>query len=261
MAIIEQIEGIGAAFGRKLAQEGIATSEALLEKGASAAARKALAESTGISETLLLRWANHADLFRISGVGPQYAELLEAAGVDSVPADGERQMIARILFAMIFVGALMGPPAKAEPMVACFQTETVRDPLNPWAIHHLELRFDSPPIQLPSRRVVSIVGVGWNEAPTPRGSVDLVPLTGAATQDVDGTWLVTLYGTLLQESQPDLYGLYYMISTNWRLEPGTLNGSGWLGNMHKPFIPQYPLAKDDSQETIVTRVACTGNGR
>jgi len=56
----------------------------LLEKGAAAKGRKELAEATGISEKLILRWTNHADLFRINGVGPQFAELLEAAGVDTV---------------------------------------------------------------------------------------------------------------------------------------------------------------------------------
>ena len=56
----------------------------LLEKCAAPKGRKELAEATGISERLILRWTNHADLFRINGVGPQFAELLEAAGVDTV---------------------------------------------------------------------------------------------------------------------------------------------------------------------------------
>ena len=45
---------------------------------------KALAEETGIADSLILKWTNHADLFRIKGVGPQFSELLEAAGVDTV---------------------------------------------------------------------------------------------------------------------------------------------------------------------------------
>ena len=56
----------------------------LLEKCAAPKGRKELAEATGISEKLILKWTNHADLFRINGVGPQFAELLEAAGVDTV---------------------------------------------------------------------------------------------------------------------------------------------------------------------------------
>ena len=78
------IEGIGPAYGEKLVAAGVNTVEQLLEKGASAAGRKALAEETGISEKLVLTWCNHADLMRIKGVGPQFAELLEAAGVDTV---------------------------------------------------------------------------------------------------------------------------------------------------------------------------------
>lgn len=90
MAAIEEIEGIGTAYAHKLAQAGITTCKGLLERGASAAGRKALADNTGISDQLLLRWVNHADLFRISGIGPQYAELLEAARVDSVPELAQR---------------------------------------------------------------------------------------------------------------------------------------------------------------------------
>lgn len=81
---IEEIEGIGPAYGAKLKAAGINTVEELLEKGASAKGRSALAEVSGITETLILKWANHADLIRINGVGPQFAELLEAAGVDTV---------------------------------------------------------------------------------------------------------------------------------------------------------------------------------
>ena len=63
---------------------GIVKVSELLDKCAAPKGRKELAEATGISEKLILRWTNHADLFRISGVGPQFAELLEAAGVDTV---------------------------------------------------------------------------------------------------------------------------------------------------------------------------------
>lgn len=81
---IEEIEGVGPAYAVKLTEAGVATVEALLEQGGAAKGRVALAEKTGISEKLILRWVNHADLIRIKGVGPQYAELLEAAGVDTV---------------------------------------------------------------------------------------------------------------------------------------------------------------------------------
>ena len=78
------IEGIGAAYAEKLTAAGLVTAAQLLEKCAAPAGRKALEEETGITGKLLLKWRNHADLFRVKGVGPQFAELLEAAGVDTV---------------------------------------------------------------------------------------------------------------------------------------------------------------------------------
>lgn len=81
---IIDIEGIGPVYAEKLMAAGIDTDEKLLEKCCKPADRKALAEETGISEKLILTWTNHTDLMRINGVGPQFAELLEAAGVDTV---------------------------------------------------------------------------------------------------------------------------------------------------------------------------------
>jgi predicted flap endonuclease-1-like 5' DNA nuclease len=80
---IEDVEGIGPAFAQKLAAAGVATTDDLLNRGATAAGRSALAGATGISEKFLLEWVNHADLMRLDGVGSEYADLLEAAGVDS----------------------------------------------------------------------------------------------------------------------------------------------------------------------------------
>ena len=81
---IIDIEGIGETYAPKLLAENIATPGDLLSACCTPAGRKKIAEKTGISEKLILKWTNHADLFRISGVGPQYAELLEASGVDTV---------------------------------------------------------------------------------------------------------------------------------------------------------------------------------
>ena len=81
---IIDIEGIGDVYAEKLIAAGINKVSELLEKCAAPKGRKALAEETGISEKLILKWTNHADLLRINGVGPQFAELLEAAGVDTV---------------------------------------------------------------------------------------------------------------------------------------------------------------------------------
>ena len=81
---IDEIEGIGPVYGEKLRMAGIATVDQLLEKCAGKAGRVALAKETDIEEKMILKWTNHADLFRIPGVGPQFSELLEASGVDTV---------------------------------------------------------------------------------------------------------------------------------------------------------------------------------
>lgn len=83
---IEDVEGIGPVFAGKLREAGIESVEELLEKGASRAGRTAIADATGIEAGKILEWVNHADLMRINGVGSQYSDLLEAAGVDS-PAE------------------------------------------------------------------------------------------------------------------------------------------------------------------------------
>ncbi len=81
---IIDIEGVGDVYAEKLIAAGIEKVDQLLDRCAAPKGRKELAEATGIAEKLILRWTNHADLFRIKGVGPQFAELLEAAGVDTV---------------------------------------------------------------------------------------------------------------------------------------------------------------------------------
>ncbi|MBL8068391.1 MAG: DUF4332 domain-containing protein [Armatimonadetes bacterium] len=90
MANIKDIEGIGPAYGEKLEAAGIKTDTALLEQGATKKGREGIAESTGISEKMILEWVNRADLARIKGVGSEYADLLEASGVDSVPELAQR---------------------------------------------------------------------------------------------------------------------------------------------------------------------------
>ncbi len=81
---IKDIEGVGEVYAEKLNAAGIKTTADLLEKGATKKGRVQLAETTGISEKLILKWTNHSDLFRIKGIAGQFAELLEAAGVDTV---------------------------------------------------------------------------------------------------------------------------------------------------------------------------------
>jgi predicted flap endonuclease-1-like 5' DNA nuclease len=80
---IEEIEGIGATQAAKLAQAGVTTTDELLQWGANKAGRDSLETTTGISSKLILEWVNHVDLMRVKGVGSEYSDLLEAAGVDS----------------------------------------------------------------------------------------------------------------------------------------------------------------------------------
>ncbi len=85
MPSLTKIEGIGEAYAQKLKAIGIATTEALLKQGAKPKGRQEIAEKSGISDKLILKWINRADLFRVKGIGEEYADLLEIAGVDTVP--------------------------------------------------------------------------------------------------------------------------------------------------------------------------------
>jgi predicted flap endonuclease-1-like 5' DNA nuclease len=83
MKLIE-IEGIGPLNAEKLATAGVSSIAGLLESGSTPKGRKAIAEKSGISDAKILEWVNRADLFRVKGIGSEYGDLLEAAGVDTV---------------------------------------------------------------------------------------------------------------------------------------------------------------------------------
>ena len=87
---ITDIEGIGETYGARLAGQGVNTTDDLLTHAGSKSGRGKLAGATGIPESLILTWANHADLFRIPGIAGQFSELLEAAGVDTVKELAQR---------------------------------------------------------------------------------------------------------------------------------------------------------------------------
>lgn len=87
---VVDIEGIGKVYGEKLVSAGVTTTEDLLEKCGSPKDRKTISEAVGVETARVLKWANMADLFRIKGVSTQYAELLEAAGVDTVKELAQR---------------------------------------------------------------------------------------------------------------------------------------------------------------------------
>lgn len=84
MAKLEAIEGIGPTYAKKLRAAGIHGTEALLRFGATPEGRRELEEETGIGHQYILGWVNRADLMRIRGVGEEYSDLLEKAGVDTV---------------------------------------------------------------------------------------------------------------------------------------------------------------------------------
>ena len=90
MANIRDIEGIGDVYAGKLEAAGIKTDDALLQAGATRKGREDIVQATGISDTLVLKWVNRADLARVKGIGSEYADLLEASGVDSVPELAQR---------------------------------------------------------------------------------------------------------------------------------------------------------------------------
>ena len=90
MTKLVEIEGIGPSYAKALEGAGIDTIEELLEAGGTPAGRASVAEKSGLSPKLVLEWVNHADLMRIKGVGSEYADLLEAAGVDTVAELAQR---------------------------------------------------------------------------------------------------------------------------------------------------------------------------
>lgn len=90
MAKLIDVEGIGEVYAQKLIAAGFETTDEFLKVGATPKGREEIAEKSGISGKLILRWANNIDLFRIKGIGSEYADLLEASGVDTVPELAQR---------------------------------------------------------------------------------------------------------------------------------------------------------------------------
>ena len=91
MAKLEQVEGIGKKYAKDLRKAGVVSTASLLKKGGTPQGRKEIAAATGIGKALILEWVNHVDLFRINGVGEEYSDLLEEAGVDTVVELAQRR--------------------------------------------------------------------------------------------------------------------------------------------------------------------------
>ena len=127
---IDEIEGIGPAFSEKLAAADIKTTEDLLSLCADVKGRKDVESKTGVSTTMLLKWTNQADLMRISGIGPEYAELLEAAGVDTVKELRNRRadnLTAKMLEANETKKLVRQPPVEAN-VIKWIETAKTTEP-------------------------------------------------------------------------------------------------------------------------------------
>ncbi len=131
---LQEIDGIGTKHAATLKGHGLTTTDHLLAETARPEGRRGLAERSGISEKLLLEWTNHADLCRIDGVGSEYADLLEAAGVDSVPELAQRNaanLAKRMLELNEQKKLVRRPPSEAEAGRWVEQAKTL-----PRLVHH-----------------------------------------------------------------------------------------------------------------------------
>ena len=84
MAKLADIEGVGRVNAAKLQKAGVRSTDSLLKKGGTRKGREEIVKLSRIDKDLILQWVNHGDLYRIKGVGSEFADLLEAAGVDTV---------------------------------------------------------------------------------------------------------------------------------------------------------------------------------
>ena len=134
MTILSRIEGIGPALTEKLQSAGVKNVEQLLKIGGQKAGRAALSEKTGLSEARILKLVNCADLMRIKGVGGEYAELLEAAGVDSVPELAQRNAT-NLTLKMVSVN-LERKLVRALPSEGRVRDWVTQAQVLPRAVHH-----------------------------------------------------------------------------------------------------------------------------
>ena len=91
MAQLEKVEGIAGVYAAKLRAAGVKSTDALLNMGATPKGRQEIEQNSGIAHKLILKWVNHCDLYRVRGVGAEYAELLAVSGVDTVPELAQRK--------------------------------------------------------------------------------------------------------------------------------------------------------------------------
>jgi predicted flap endonuclease-1-like 5' DNA nuclease len=91
VAKLSIIEGIKGSYENRLKYAGLRSMQSLLEVARTQKGRRRLSKKTGIPLNLISKWTKQADLLRIKGVGVSYADLLEAAGIESVPELARRR--------------------------------------------------------------------------------------------------------------------------------------------------------------------------
>lgn len=128
MGAIDTIEGIGVKNATRLRKNRIRTTEALLKRGATRAGRREVASATGFSIAQILEWVNRADLMRVKGIGEEYSDLVEAAGVDTVKELRNRKPV-NLLAKMVEIN-------KAKRLVRRLPTESM---VERWVAHAGEL--------------------------------------------------------------------------------------------------------------------------
>lgn len=129
MRNLTEIEGVGETYAQKLKDCGCGTPDALLKQCATPKGRKELAAQSGISDALILKWANRVDLSRVKGIGEEYSDLLEASGVDTVPELAKRNaanLYAKMLEVNGFERRVRKLPTEAQ--VAAWVTEAATLP-------------------------------------------------------------------------------------------------------------------------------------
>ena len=117
MAKLTYIEGVGESYAQKLREADVTTTKTLLELGTTPKGRKNIAAKSGLSDSLISKWVNHVDLYRVKGIGSEYAELLEISGVDTVVELAQRNPVnlhAKMLSINLDKKLVRKPPSKSQ---------------------------------------------------------------------------------------------------------------------------------------------------
>jgi predicted flap endonuclease-1-like 5' DNA nuclease len=125
---LEEVEGIGPKYAQRLRKAGVRSLHGLLKKGAKPGDRKEIAKTASLSSQQVLEWVNRADLFRVNGVGSEYSDLLEKAGVDTAVELAKRKPV-----------ALLSTLAKVNESKKLVRRLPTEKQVNEWVKHAKEL--------------------------------------------------------------------------------------------------------------------------